>query len=177
MLETCTVKRQPGRYSFPRKQCRIFLTSTIWFRCPEFLEKDISDWPGTENEYNTEIIERRKAVVFKCNSLVPSIIDEIINKHSSYTSCIRIITFVFRVFNRASINHSITKTDVLHIPPSELDEIFWRVISHIQMSAFASDITALSNNNVVHSTSLQRLGHWLEKQQVTAYTVSATSPN
>lgn len=138
------------------------LPSTIWFNGPHFLCKEISDWPANLVDNEIEILERRKAAVFKCTTNdSPAIIDIIIDKHSSYYKIIRILTYVFRIFNRSPLDRSLKAKDIIHLQATELETTFWRIVSHIQQTNFTAEIEAISNNNLVQP-SLQKLAPFLQ---------------
>lgn len=142
------------------------LPATIWFNGPSFLLDHQSTWPKTdETKISSEILERRKAAVFKCTDAPKSIIEEIIDKHSSFYKVIRIISFVFRIFNRYPVDRNLKPADAAHITVAELDCVFWRIIGHIQNANFKEDIVALSKGKFVHP-SLQKLTPFLQEMKL-----------
>ncbi|XP_061387580.1 uncharacterized protein LOC133322632 [Musca vetustissima] len=145
--------------------CAQELSNTIWFRGPSFLEEDVSNWPGTEDEMTIEVPERRKAAVFKNTACENNVINDILDKQSSYYKFIRIIAYVFRIFNRCPISRSLKVKDVVHIAPKELEDTFWKVISLVQRSCYSSDIQAIESGTVAHP-SLQKLTPFLHKMKV-----------
>ena len=141
------------------------LPTTMWFNGPTFLQEHQSNWPKSDGEIYSEVLEGRKAAVFKCTDVTPSIIEEIIDKHSSYYKIIRIISFIFRIFNRCPVNRGLKPGDVVQIAPIELDHIFWRIIAHIQTSNFKDDIYAISKGNLVNP-SLQKLSPFVHETAI-----------
>ncbi|XP_075157710.1 uncharacterized protein LOC142230976 [Haematobia irritans] len=146
------------------------ISNTIWFSGPSFLEEDITKWPGTEEQLNIEILERRKAAVFVANSSEVNIIDDLLDKHSSYIKFIRIIAYIFRIFNRCPAKKDVNISDVIHLSPDELEEGFWRIVAHIQMWCFGADIKSLSNGGLVNP-SLQKLSPFVHEMTLGATTV------
>lgn len=140
------------------------LPTTIWFNGPQFLFEDVSSWPQIESDNATEVLERRKAVVFTCTTTDPpiSIIDCIIDKHSSYYTIVRILTYIFRIFNRSAVNRSLKTADIIHLQAPEVEITFWKIIAHIQSTSFATEIAALSNNNLVQP-SMQKLAPFIQE--------------
>lgn len=136
------------------------LSSTIWFNGPAFLQSHRSNWPKTDEETLVEVIEQRKATTFTCTQILPSIIEEIIKKHSSYYKIIRIISYIYRFFNRCPPKRSLKPKDAIKIDANELNNTFWRIIAHIQEHHFKDDIAAISNGKILNP-SLQKLTPFL----------------
>ncbi|GBP10481.1 hypothetical protein EVAR_70789_1 [Eumeta japonica] len=134
------------------------ISSTIWFHGPDFLQNHHSTWPQTDEVTQLQVLERRKATSLKCTdtSNTQLILEEIIEKHSSYYQIIRIVSYVYRVFNRCPSKPDLKPDDVVQIASSELDQTFWRIIAHIQKLYFKEDIIAISKGKVLKS-SLQKL--------------------
>ncbi|XP_073820296.1 uncharacterized protein [Musca autumnalis] len=63
------------------------------------------------------------------------------------------------------VDRSLKPIDVVHVPPSELEDAFWKTVSLVQQSCYASDLQALEKGNVVQP-SLQKLTPFLHKMEI-----------
>lgn len=141
------------------------LPHTIWFRGPTFLQEHNSNWPPTEEDTSVSPLECRKAAVFKYSDITSSIIEGVINKHSSYFKIIRIIAYIFRLFNRCPVDHSLKPQDLVHLQPLELGHTFLRIVAHIQRHYFTDDLKAMAKGKILHP-SLQKLSPFLNETNV-----------
>ena len=84
------------------------LSKTIWFNGPHFLQDHHSYWPQNDDvEINLKVLEKRKTAALMSTKVSKSPIEEIIDKHSSYLKILRIISFIFRVFNRRPLSRNL----------------------------------------------------------------------
>ena len=144
------------------------LPATIWYKGPDFLNNNEDAWPqsSTNSQIDFEAMneERRKPITLKCSSTTECIIDDIVNKHSSYMKILRIISYVFRAFNRTPPIKNMQPNSI-SLSSSELDSTFWKIVAIIQQQAFKDDIDALAKGKEI-STSLRNLTPFLHKTTI-----------
>ncbi|XP_073835822.1 uncharacterized protein [Musca autumnalis] len=119
------------------------LSNTIWFLGPSFLQEDVSNWPGTEEEFTLDVPKPQP-----------------VKRMSSRTFSISILHII-----KCPVDRSLKPIDVVHVPPSELEDAFWKTVSLVQQSCYASDLQALEKGNVVQP-SLQKLTPFLHKMEI-----------
>ncbi|XP_037828868.1 uncharacterized protein LOC119616534 [Lucilia sericata] len=148
------------------------LPSTIWFNGPKFIFEDVSNWPANITDESDEILERRKTAL-KCttNDITESVIDEIIGKHSSYYKILRILTYIFRICNRCKVDPLLKANNIIHLPPQELENTFWKLVAHIQSKNFVVELNAILNNNLVQP-SLQKLAPFVHQMETDNKTIN-----
>ncbi|XP_046800970.1 uncharacterized protein LOC124421481 [Lucilia cuprina] len=148
------------------------LPSTIWFNGPKFIFEDVSNWPANITDESDEILERRKTAL-KCttNDITESVIDEIIDKHSSYYKILRILTYIFRICNRCKVDPLLKANNIIHLPPQELENTFWKLVAHIQSKNFVVELNAILNNNLVQP-SLQKLAPFVHQMETDNKTIN-----
>lgn len=141
------------------------LPSTMWFSGPDFLYLDKASWPHstTTNIIDDELVseKRRRAVTFKCSSSgsEDNIINNIINNNSSHLKIVRILSFVWRVFNKAPPAKQLKPAEIC-LSSSELDSSFWKIVSAVQHQCFSEDIVKLAANKEI-SPALRNLTPFL----------------
>ena len=144
------------------------LPATIWYKGPDFLNNNEDAWPqsSTNSQIDFEAMneERRKPITLKCSSTTECIIDDIVNKHSSYMKILRIISYVFRAFNRTPPIKNMQPNSI-SLSSSELDSTFWKIVAIIQQQAFKDDIDALAKGKDI-PTSLRNLTPFLHKTTI-----------
>lgn len=133
------------------------LPNTMWFSGPEFLYLDESLWPKLpkQPEVDSNILkaECRKSVTFKCTNSgnEGNIINNIINNHSSYMKILRIISYLFRVFNKVPPMPQL-RANAVALTSAEIDISFLKIVSAIQAQFFKDDIRNIeANRDVSHS--------------------------
>jgi len=97
--------------------------------------------------------------------VIPSVIDDLINRLSSYFRTLRTLSFVYRVFNRIPAARNSTVREVVHVSANELNQTFLRILAQIQQTAFSKEIDLLLKNHLLKS-GLQGLTLFLNKMHV-----------
>ncbi|XP_046803857.1 uncharacterized protein LOC111684781 [Lucilia cuprina] len=128
------------------------LPSTIWFNGPKFIFEDVSNWPANITDESDEILERRKTAL-KCttNDITESVIDEIIDK--------------------CKVDPLLKANNIIHLPPQELENTFWKLVAHIQSKNFVVELNAILNNNLVQP-SLQKLAPFVHQMETDNKTIN-----
>lgn len=82
------------------------------------------------------------------------IINDIIERLSSFNRILRIISHIFRVFNESSVK--------VHLPYKGLENTFIKIIATIHQQCFKNDIDCLKNTKPI-TPALQKLAPFLHK--------------
>ncbi|XP_037959088.1 uncharacterized protein LOC119688482 [Teleopsis dalmanni] len=149
------------------------LKDSIWFCGPKFLSLQSAEWPKetSKTEFLAKDLEQRKPTVLKCSNsgIDEHIFNKIIDDFSSFRRIVRIISYIFRVFNKVPINKNQTVNDVSPIIVREFQESFWRIISHLQHCTYRSVILSLQSGKILNPD-LQKLNLFLDKTVTTSGT-------
>lgn len=147
------------------------LPNTIWFSGPEFLYRDKSHWPQTieadiaidETLINTE---RLKTVTFKCSSSGSKewIINKLVNKFSSFMKILRIMSYIYRVFNKTPPIRSLKSAEI-SLNSTEIENTFWIIVHFVQNQCFKEDIFKIAEKKEV-SPSLRNLTPFLHNMDL-----------
>ncbi|KAL7725743.1 hypothetical protein ACLKA6_000634 [Drosophila palustris] len=156
---------------------------------PEFLKRSSEDWPRLTEPLPSPIEVRKRTTMVcrdssklttgsKCDQASTvesqkdatigdskSIINQIIENSSSHSRTLRILSYVYRIYNRVMPNRLLKVRDVVHIPAAELNVTFWRIVGHIQQSALTEEIRLLANKKIL-KTGMQNLAPFIHEMQL-----------
>ena len=140
------------------------LVNTMWFSGPKFLSEVEACWPKENIEDANLPQQEMKKVLLKITIVTESsIIDQLIVRHSSYLRILRIIAYVHRVFYKQNRSQYLTN--------EELQSSFYRIIHHIQQTAYKEEINSLRKEEILKPY-LQKLTPFLDKVQCCSSTLS-----
>lgn len=146
--------------------------NTLWWEGPAWL----TSFQRKEQKevFTTEIEKRAKqANVIQTDSTEPSILNELLNKHSSINKITSIVAWILRTMNKQR------RQLPTYITLQELHNAKLLIIKHLQAKEFADDIKHLNKHNTVRSNSkllnlnpfidsdgILKVGGRLEKSQI-----------
>ncbi|XP_067634789.1 uncharacterized protein [Eurosta solidaginis] len=143
------------------------LCSTIWFSGPLFLSKESKHWPELVVVTDAPVEEQRKPKRTQCykTNHITHIVNDIVNRNSSYIRILRIIAFIHRVYNTVPPQRKMQIQDVEPISAAELNNAFNFVAVTLQRDFYSSEINALENNKNI-PPSFQKLSPLLCQLQI-----------
>lgn len=134
------------------------LSSSIWFAGPSFLKLAFEQWP--ENNFGNppieEIEKERRKSTFHAN-IDPNYILHCLEKISSFTKILRIVSWLFRFRQPAHVQKRSS-----HLTPYDLQKALWCSVYNIQQQYFKEDIRRLKKN-LPPEGSLKCLNPFLEE--------------
>lgn len=133
--------------------CEELLKSNLWWHGPDWLSKDVVEWPISRDATpDHEIPERRTVTTAVINKTVDT---NMFEKFSSSTKLIRVIAYCVRfLYNcKQSRDGQPDQRNISYLTSTELQEAQLRIVKLVQETAYHQDIHDLRNNRSLQTTS------------------------
>ncbi|XP_071577848.1 uncharacterized protein [Temnothorax nylanderi] len=114
------------------------LDSHLWWEGPEFLRSDETHWPKNEFQILGDDTPERRAVLVAVTTSEPSIVSDLLARHSNLDKMCRILSYVFRFGRR----HQPSGPTVF-VSPGEIATALNFMCRAIQRNAFPEEYRAL----------------------------------
>jgi len=149
------------------------LQNTSWFMGPTFLKLEEHLWPQSLDKIETidADLEIRKISSFKCTESKENILEQVLNRISSYHRVHRVTAYVLRAFNKIPASENHCMSEAVEMPATELQHSFLFIVGLIQHQTYWKEIDCLRKGNVP-SADLQRLTPFLSESAIGSRTMT-----
>ncbi|XP_065078605.1 uncharacterized protein LOC135701675 [Ochlerotatus camptorhynchus] len=130
-----------------------------WFKGPEFLAKEVDEWPVKAENHTTTSEELRPVLLHQFNVL-EKLINE--NRFSNWNRLVRAMAYVHRAVSLLMKRIPVEERGSA-LQRIEIQEAEYTVLRQVQAEAYADEVTILQNEGtIVKSSSLYRLTPFLD---------------